>query len=98
MGVPAEKDAVPDRLDVHVGSPDRGPVTGRVFNDLLMEAAVLLPAGDDKQLVEMERKLGDIEVASNELGRIGILLFQPELFTDKELEEFDFGIHPQKLR
>ena len=87
-----------DRFDVHVGSPDRGPAIRGVFKDLLMEPAILLPAGDDEELVEMAGKLGDMKVASDELGRVGVLLFLPELLTDKELEELDFGIHPQKLR
>ena len=98
MGVPAEEDAIPDRFDVHVGGADRGPVIRGVFNDLLMEPAILLPTGNGEELVKVVGKLGGVKVASNEFSRIGVLFFLPKLFTDKELEEFDFGIHSQKLR
>ena len=63
MFVPAEKNAVGDRFNVHMGTADRLAAGGAVFDDFFMEAFVFAPAGDDKKLAELMRKAGDMAIA-----------------------------------
>ena len=63
MLVPAEKDAVGDRFNVHVGAFGGSAVIGRILDDFLVEFFVLSPAGDGVKLFEEIREMGNVEIA-----------------------------------
>ena len=85
MFVPAEEDAVRDRLYVHVRASSGGSVIRGILNDFFVEALVLAPAGDDVKFWEIMGELGDVDIAVNPFGRKIVPLLLLELLADKKL-------------